>query len=882
MIGQTISHYRIVGQLGSGGMGVVYKAEDTNLDRVVAVKFLAAHLLESEEHKQRFLREAKAAASLDHPNICMIHEVGEADGHVFIAMGYIDGPEVRDKIKERPLKLDEALDITIQAADGLRAAHQKGVVHRDIKSSNLMLTTSGQVKVLDFGLAQLTGGTRLTKTDTVLGTPAYMSPEQAQRLATDKRTDIWSLGVVLYEMVTGRLPFAGEREPAVIYSIIHECHEPITAIRAGVPLELDRIVGKALAKKPDERYQHLDDMLVDLRALRGNLSGARATGAMPTARSRKKLAWGALGAAGLLAAALVFMRPWLVTAPAPRLEYTQLTNFTDSATSPALSPDGRMLAFIRGESTFVGPGQIYIKLLPDGEPLQLTHDDLPKMSPKFSMDGARITYTTYGDGAGWNTWVVPVLGGQPRLFLANAEGLTWIKAGAGEQRLLFSEMTGRGQQMGIVTSMESRAQQRTVYMPAEESGMAHRSYLSPDGKQVLLVLMRVSRWMPCGMTLFDGSTADKQVGPSASQCTDAAWSPDGKWMYFSANTGNGYHIWRQRFPDGVPEQVTSGATEEEGIEFAPDGGSFVTSIGTSQSTLWVHDLRGERQITSEGFALFPSISSNGKKLYYLRRAGGAQSIVNGELWVADLESGQRERLLPDFLMRHYSISADGERVVFAVAADAERSPVWLAEFNRRSPPRQVTARRARKAFFGAEGEVLFLGEDKGANILYRVKDDSSDLPEAIARPEYKGAQVNLEDYGLNVSPYGKWVVARGPRDAPGALMVYPTGGGPPALICENCTQIVSFERGPPPPFVSWSPDGKFFYLNFQGSSYAIPLRPGQAMPIIPATGYRTKQEVMALPGARLLAEGAFPGPNPLVYAFTKFAIQRNIYRIPVP
>jgi serine/threonine protein kinase len=164
MVGHTISHYKITNKLGEGGMGVVYKAEDTNLDRTVALKFLAAHLLESEEHKQRFLREAKAAASLDHPNICMVHEVGEADSRVFLAMGYVDGREVSAKIKERPLKLAEALDIAIQAAEGLRAAHQKGIVHRDIKSSNLMLTSSGQVKIMDFGLAQLSGGTRLTKT----------------------------------------------------------------------------------------------------------------------------------------------------------------------------------------------------------------------------------------------------------------------------------------------------------------------------------------------------------------------------------------------------------------------------------------------------------------------------------------------------------------------------------------------------------------------------------------------------------------------------------------------------------------------------------------------------------------------------------------------
>ena len=305
--GRTISHYRIVAKLGEGGMGVVYKAEDTNLERPVALKFPAAYLLESEEHKERFLREAKAAASLDHPNICVVHEVGEVDGQIFFAMGYIDGPEVRAKIKEGPLKLDEALNIAIQAAEGLRAAHERGIVHRDIKSANLMLTSSGQVKIMDFGLVQLPDRSRLTKPDAIMGTPAYMSPEQAQGQPTDRRTDIWSLGVVLYEMVTGRLPFEGEREHAVVYAIINEPHEPITAIRAGVPLELDRILNQALAKKPEERYQHLDDMLVDLRRLRaeparGWSKRSRVHAARPRQTSRRRavfaIAGGALVATG--------------------------------------------------------------------------------------------------------------------------------------------------------------------------------------------------------------------------------------------------------------------------------------------------------------------------------------------------------------------------------------------------------------------------------------------------------------------------------------------------------------------------------------------------------------------------------------------------------
>jgi formylglycine-generating enzyme required for sulfatase activity/tRNA A-37 threonylcarbamoyl transferase component Bud32 len=268
VIGATISHYRIVGKLGEGGMGVVYKAEDTRLRRPVALKFLRREALDSPEHKQRFVREAQAAAALDHPNVCTVFEIDQADGQAFLVMALVEGQSVSSKIAERPLRLDEALDMAIQTAQGLQAAHEKGIVHRDIKPSNLIVNQHGQVKIMDFGLAQLADRSRLTQTTSVVGTVAYMSPEQAQRLPTDRRSDIWSLGVVLYEMVTGRVPFEGEHEMAIIYSIINEDHEPITALRVGLPTELDRIIAKAMAKDPESRYQHVVELRVDLNNLR--------------------------------------------------------------------------------------------------------------------------------------------------------------------------------------------------------------------------------------------------------------------------------------------------------------------------------------------------------------------------------------------------------------------------------------------------------------------------------------------------------------------------------------------------------------------------------------------------------------------------------------
>ncbi len=282
MIGQIVSHYRIIETIGEGGMGVVYKAEDEKLKRTVALKFLSPKMLGGAAEKARFIHEAQAAAALEHPNICTIHEIDEKDGRTFIAMAYIKGRELKEVIAEGPMKLDTALDLAIQIAQGLQEAHDNGVTHRDIKSANVMITAKGRAMIMDFGLAKQTGQTALTREGTTVGTVAYMSPEQTQGGDVDHRTDIWSFGVLLYEMIAGRHPFPGNFDQAVVYTIINQDPEPLTAVRTGVPKEIERIANKCLAKRPEERYQHVSDLIVDLREARKEVTGpARATQKQP-------------------------------------------------------------------------------------------------------------------------------------------------------------------------------------------------------------------------------------------------------------------------------------------------------------------------------------------------------------------------------------------------------------------------------------------------------------------------------------------------------------------------------------------------------------------------------------------------------------------------
>jgi serine/threonine protein kinase/Tfp pilus assembly protein PilF len=280
MIGKTISHYRILEKLGEGGMGVVYKAQDIKLDRLVALKFLPPHLTSESEEKERFIHEAKAASALNHTNITTIHEIDEFEGQMFIVMEYCEGKTLKQIIEKETLPIKKVLDIGIQVCEGLAMAHEKGIVHRDIKSDNIMLTPRGQVKIMDFGLAKLKGATKLTKTRSTIGTLAYMSPEQAQGEEVDQRSDIFSFGVVLYELLTGKLPFGGEHQAAIIYSIINEEPQPAVRFNNQISAELERMVFKALAKDREERYQHADELLADLRRERKSLDYVK-TGVTP-------------------------------------------------------------------------------------------------------------------------------------------------------------------------------------------------------------------------------------------------------------------------------------------------------------------------------------------------------------------------------------------------------------------------------------------------------------------------------------------------------------------------------------------------------------------------------------------------------------------------
>ena len=864
-----LNRYRIVAQLGAGGMGVVYRARDEKLERDVAIKMLPPGILTDEEARDRFRREARMLARLNHAHIAAVYDVIEHQDSDSIVMELVSGESLAAKLRGGALPPPEATSVALQIAEALEEAHEQGIIHRDLKPGNVMITPKGHAKVLDFGLARLVAPlstdptVSLSGVRSVMGTPRYMSPEQALGKKLDARTDLWSLGAVYYETLTGNAPFNGKSTLAILHAIVEEPFPPLEQIRPGLPPLAEQIVARLLQKEPNQRYASAKDLVADLRKLAQEFSAPRApiTPAPPPTPVRKSKRWiagSALAAALVLAAAaaIFFLRPASPGRLPDSKDWQQLTFFTDSAVYPALSSDGRMLAFIRGDDSFFGAGQVYVKLLPDGEPVQLTHDANLKLAPAFSPGNSNIVYSVV---VPWDTWEVPVLGGEPHMLLPNSSSVSWIDGG---KRLLFSEIK-EGMHMGVVTADESRGGSRDVYLPAAKRGMAHHSYLSPDGQSVLIVEMDSRGAIrPCRVVPFQGSGSQREVGLPSAECDSGAWSADGKYIYLDLLT-DGFHLWRQRFPDGKPEQVTFGPTTQEGIAMAPDGKSLITAVGTTDSTVWIHDKDGDHQVSSEGYASSPRFSLDGRSLYFLMVNGQTHSR---ELWIEDLATTRLDRVLPGYDMGQFSVSSDSKRVAFAVTDPSGHSSLWIAPTSRRSSPVHISSASVEDdPIFLPDGNLIFRAAENGSNFLYQMKADGTGRRKVI--PD------RILDV-VSVSPDGRWAVVTTPNSDEEHTTMTTAFAMDGTAVVSLCTSIC---------WVRWDTTGKsvFLFDELLLSSYPIPIAPTTGLPRIPA-------ELMSsiahptLPHDAGIPWNVESALSPTVYAYTRQSTRRNLYRIQLP
>lgn len=716
VIPERVSHYRILNMLGSGGMGEVYLAEDTNLGRNVAIKFLSEEL-ESDAHARiRFVREAHAAAQLDHPNICAIHEVCEEAGRSFIVLQYVEGGTLAGRMRNKPLGLIECLEIAAQVADALAEAHSHGIIHRDINPKNIMLTARHQAKVLDFGLAKVIRDRSLieseavtesvlTEPEAMVGTVPYMSPEQVRGESLDARSDIFSFGAMLYEMVTNHQPFTAESAAMTILAIVTKEPAPLARYSRDVPAELERIVSKALRKDRCERYQTTTDLLIDLTSLKHHLEvleGASASTNLLTALSRRRqglIPWVLSALAVVLA--LTSLALWLGYQPeqlgAPAL--TQLTTDTGLTTDPALSPDGKLLAYASDRS---GKGNldIWVRQI-GGEPIRLTQDPADEREPSFSPDGTLIAFRSEKDGGG--IYCVSALGGIPRKIAS--EGHRPRFSPDGSQITYWSGAVigpiGTGAAFSIRNFCRIFVVASTGGIPRQVRpdfvGAAYPEW-SPDGKHLLFLgnsneTLTVDESIDWWVTPLDegpalatgafkatrkeGLTGPLLVYPWA--LIAPVWETRGDSLIFSARSGDSRNLWRIHISPktwkvtGRPERLTYSSSIEENPSVAsPADGSLKIAFGSlsENSDIWslpvdadAGKVTGElRQLTHDSSADFhPSLSPDGHKMVWVSARSG-----NQEIWMKELETGEDEVLTAGRDDKyHPRFSPDGTKVSFA-------------------------------------------------------------------------------------------------------------------------------------------------------------------------------------------------------------------------
>jgi Tol biopolymer transport system component/predicted Ser/Thr protein kinase len=796
MIGSTLGHYRVLEKLGEGGMGVVYKAQDLHLDRLVALKVLPAEKVADPQRKARFIQEAKAASALNHPHIVHVYDTDQAEGVDFIAMEYVAGRTLDQVIPRHGMRLPEALKLAAQLADALARAHAARIVHRDLKPGNVMVSAEGQAKVLDFGLAKLTEAEPLTDNEptrtlkpvteqgTIVGTVAYMSPEQAEGKAVDARSDIFSFGAVLYEMLTGRQAFAEESKTSTLGAIIHKEPAPLGP---EVPAPLSRIIGRCLRKDPERRFQHMKDLKVELEELKEeSASGALAAVAAP--KSVRRGAGAALAVVALVAVVAAAGWLWLgrapTTAPEAPLTAVPLTSLVGQEASPSFSPDGNQVVFAwdgEKQDNF----DIYIRTVGAGDPLRRTTDAADDFSPAWSPDGKQVAFL--------------------RNLGSNRLAVMLMPPVSGAEQKLSEIQGGVGNYSG-----------------------QHTLAWHPDGTH-LAVSDAGALW------LLSTETRDKQsltTPPPGRPDRNPAFSADGRRLVFARGSVYASDLYLLALdadlaPQGDPRALTTGLGSTAHPVWTPDDREIVFSAGSPQwaARLWRMTVAGPgapRLMTSAGEAAFqPAISRERRRLAY------ARLVYDTSIYRLDVSGGEATGRRP---VRHIAssrvegnprFSPDGTKVAFE-SDQSGFTEIWvcnsdgsnLVQVTKMGGPHTGSAR------WSPDGEqIVFDSRPQGQSDIFVVA-ASGGKPRQLTTN-------SASDQIPSWSRDGKWIYFTSNRSGRAEVWKTPAPAGGTS-VPEDPQPVT--QNGGSYPFES--ADGRFVYYARGGSVWRMPVEGGEESRVV--------------------------------------------------